>query len=535
MTDAKPALEAARAILQEKPVGQHGLRTLLQRKGFTEEEIQEAVAAQDWDGQAVRLLQVIRAPEEETFTPPPELSSKMYAAGFDLSTVKKAIEEADFSSDLDFLLQTSMVKDASSKGKTIYLLLFGYPAAQVEAAMKRSATDDETLCLEAARELLTTGVSRRGLQHELMERGFPKDMARRTIRTLHPDWNLQAVLAAEEMQLSTTDAEEARDWLQDAGFTGNEAGAALREVSFGSYLAAERLVQNYLREFAISPEDLEDTLERAGFREETYADILAKTAAETDWTQTGAEAAALTVRMRDLKGGPKLIRKKLRKWGYSKSQIERTMKMLEDTDWPARALEDFEDMMQEEPSLQIISPASLRRILLEFGYDTKTADAALRISFGKLVDEKAAALRAVVFWRYPRGYAKVREDLENAGYAPETVEYVFDQIYYNWDEMAVLAAETLAADLLMHTGFFSPVFIKEELVTSQGFTSEQADNALRTADIDWQGVLLSMKDERPVDVESARGELLDLGFAPENVQRLVELWEALPETKPADV
>lgn len=520
MSSKEKAAERVQEILEKKHLGPNGVTTVLLREGFSQTDIDEATKDIDWVDQGVKFIQFRRAQAKPgAVMLPVSILGEMWANGFSSATADAAMEKTDLQDDLHAILQLPANPFANRKQAQDFFRVAGYPAAEVDAVMEQAGIDEEALCTEMTQTLLQQGVSRRMLQDHLIKRGFPKQTVRQVIRDLKPDWKQQAVIAAEEQQLMTAYDEEARIRLMDQGFTPDEAAAATSITAFGTPLAVSRLITVYMQREAVSPEQLENVMLVMGYSPMVYQAVFDEMTEKADWTEAGAQAIVQKIKADVVTGGPKKLHEVLLGWGYTKQQINRAFELL-DVDWPVRARQEF-TLRNAQDVLCMDSPASLRKKILEAGYDKETAQQAAKELFDDPDDENRCAYGEITAVRSPLGYSKLREELEKAKYSPEAVDFALSNIFYDWNDMAAVRARQKAAEMLEEMGYVTPAWLRAYLTSNAGFTSEQADYALKNADIDWAGAAAALAEEFGDDAEEIRRGLDRCGFSSDLVESVV--------------
>ncbi|MBD5558967.1 MAG: hypothetical protein HDQ87_01200 [Clostridia bacterium] len=522
MTQTKSAEERLTEVLNEEALGERALRTILDREGYAQDEIEAAVSDVDWDRQAQLAFddEASRVP-----TDPDYLEIMLRARGF---TAEQAEDEVNAHIE-EGMARETLWAHLSEMDEDLRLesLAAVFPEAELPDLEDLNQAIEGNQVLRARLLIgLTTsmGYSRPHVQQVLSLEQVPANVAREQLRIANPNWKVQARLAAENLALQTLDRDEIQERLRTVGFTPVQVAYALSTAHIDDAEAAAAFAWDYVKHVGNSPEDLRDELKEMGYGPEAVKAAL-EAVADADWVKAGAEAMkALLMDSDHMAGGPEAFRERHLKAGFTDEQVDAAFA---EVDWPQRALDDLSLLQMasiEAEGVPILwSWRAVAQHMKELGYsDEVVAEAEAR--YRKNAEEGLNVTKVRAVAEFVESPAHLRQILLAGAYTPEEAEELMSRVFVDETEKARQLVSSELLELTLQGIVASPKDV-QSMLEEGGFSEDLVENTEEVLGMPWTQLAslyaMSMRADE-LGEEEIRAEMIEEGFEPEAVNEAVE-------------
>lgn len=374
-----------------------------------------------------------------------------------------------------------------------YLERMGYAVEDATVALNRMQVDWGAEAEEALLYYVdNSAYTREKLISLLSTSGYAEEHILAAMEGLNIDWVTEEEQRAAELEQeilrrlewSALSRQMLMRLLQNKEYTEVEINTALNRMEIDWVTEAEEAVPEYLEVGAYSREELIVAMKNSGFEEEHT--VAALNRMDVDWAAEEAQKAAIKDAMkeqvvRDYINQYSLSRKVLMDWmlddGYSEQQATAAIDS-QNIDWVAEAMERL-DMLMEGNTLTRLQ--YIDRLQSFHDFTKEEAEAAIRQAD---IDWNEVALRSMqqVVDRMAQSYDDLVFNFKDDCSAEE-LEYALNNIVVDWDEEATQKAKLY----LFEAGCgYAPESLIEHLMSSHGFTKEQASKAVYSIEnVDW--------------------------------------------------
>lgn len=476
--DAEDWVEQARRAVREEAETEDNLlfpllaETSLLARGFTRAETEAALADADW---SVFLGQVLASARERMIAPV-SIQQLLEKDGFTADQVQEALAAESMEADAlcrEAVRNLSTV-GVSRRGLQEFLIGLGYTKEQARSAIRAEKPDWDRQALLAAENLALLNANEQDVGRSMARAGFPDEQIQTAILAVEPGETEQADRVVHHyLQFPAISAEDLRSTLEEAGYRSgvidyviNEAdaealdwtelgaaaiavavqdvgvipggpstireplaarGYSRKQIEAGLDRAQINWVQRAVQEFARdsgdralvmdSPRSVARELESKGYSAEQ-----AREAAKIIFKgRDEAEAALCEVRSAVWACGRDLIEQGLRDAEYSPEIVSSTMNQVF-FDWNERAETALKQILQDmqEHALGVPSPRWLQRLMESRGFTPEQIEHA----FAVCPPDWADAARLYASLAGSLSEAELRSALEEEAFPPDAIEVV---------------------------------------------------------------------------------------------------------------